>query len=446
MSTQETSGIPSLSSGGIEPPSAPARRGPALRIAIYFLIVVLVGGVVWRIYSQKQAAQQAAASQAAALLNRPVPVQVAPAEQKPMPVYLTALGTVMPYMSVTVKARVSGQLLPVHFTEGQEVREGQTIMTIDPKPYQAALDQAKGTLAHDQALLKDAQAESARYSALYAAGVTSKETMESNQATAGQYEGAIQADQAAVQTARLQLSWCYIQAPISGKIGLRLVDPGNIITANTTNLVIINQLKPIAVYFTLPENQLPAVLQKLNAAKKLSVDAYDRGDVQHIATGQLLTTDNQIDTTTGTAKLKAVFDNTDESLFPNQFVNIHLQMEDRPNAIVVPSAAIQSGVQGSFVWIIVKDAKGNPVAQIQPVKIALTEGQVTILDSGPAAGASVVVDGADRLRPGQPVTVSVPRQRTSQKNQPSAQTPQQGNPFAAPQTGAGGKGHTKEQQ
>ncbi|MDR3454130.1 MAG: efflux RND transporter periplasmic adaptor subunit [Rhodoferax sp.] len=446
MPTQETSGIPSLSSGSIEQPSAPARRGPALRIAIYFLIALLVCGVVWRIYSQKQAAQQAAASQAAALLNRPVPVQVAPAEQKPMPVYLTALGTVTPYMSVTVKARVSGQLLPVHFTEGQEVSAGQTIMTIDPRPYQAALDQAKGTLAHDQALLKNAQAEAKRYDALFAAGVTSKETMETNQATAGQYEGAIEADQAAVEASRLQLSWCSIQSPISGKIGLRLVDPGNIITANTTNLVIINQLKPIAVYFTLPENQLPSVLQKLSSDKKLSVDAFDRGDVLHIATGQLLTTDNQIDTTTGTAKLKAVFDNKDESLFPNQFVNIHLQMEDRPNAIVVPSAAIQSGVQGSFVWTVVKDAKGNSVAQIQPVKVALTEGQLTILDSGPAAGASVVVDGADRLRPGLPVTVSVPRQRTSQQNQKSAQSPQQGNLFAAPQASAGGKGHSKEQQ
>ncbi len=446
MPTQETSGIPSLHSGSIEPPAAPARKSHVLRIAIYFLILALAAAVAWRIYSQKKAAQQASASQAAALLSRPAPVQVAPADQKSMPLYLTALGTVTPYMSVTVKARVSGQLLPVHFTEGQEVREGQTIMSIDPKPYQAALDQAKGTLAHDQALLKNAQAEAKRYDALYAAGVASKETMETNQATAGQYEGAIQADQAAVDTARLQLSWCSIQSPISGKIGLRLVDPGNIITANTTNLVIINQLRPIAVYFTLPENQLPAVLDKLRSTQKLTVDAYDRGDVLHIATGQLLTTDNQIDTTTGTAKLKAVFDNANEKLFPNQFVNIHLQMEDRPNAIVVPSAAIQSGVQGSFVWVIVKDAKGNSVAQMQPIKVALTEGQVTILDSGLAAGASVVVDGADRLRPGQPVTVSTPRQRTGQQNPKNPQNSQQGSLFAAPQTSTGGKEHAKEQK
>ncbi len=196
-------------------------------------------------------------------MSRPVPVQVAAAEQKPMPIFLTALGTVTPYMSVTVKARVSGELEPVKFTEGQQVKQGQTILVIDPRPYQAALDQAKGTLAHDQALLKNAQAEFARYKALYDAGVTSKEVMQTDEAAQGQYEGAIEADKAAVETAQLQLAWCTIQSPISGKIGLRLVDPGNIITANTTNLVIINQFQPIAVYFTLPENQLPQVLNKL---------------------------------------------------------------------------------------------------------------------------------------------------------------------------------------
>jgi membrane fusion protein, multidrug efflux system len=425
MPTQDTTDKSTFTSGGAEPPSAP--RSHFLRITVYFLLVLVAAAVVWRVYSQRKAAQQQTANQAAALLSRPAPVQVAPAEVKPMPIYLTALGTVTPYMSVTVKARVSGQLLPVHFTEGQNVRSGQTIMTIDPKPYQAALDQAKGTLAHDQALLKNAQAEAHRYNALYAAGVTSKETMETNQATAGQYEGAIAADEAAVETARLQLGWCFIQAPISGKIGLRLVDPGNIITANTTNLVIINQLQPIAVYFTLPENQLPPVLTRLRTSQQLTAEAWDRNDTQRIATGHLLTADNQIDTTTGTAKLKAVFDNTDNVLFPNQFVNIHLRMEDRPNAIVVPSAAIQTGVQGNFVWTVVKDEKGADIAKMQPVKISLAEGQVTILDSGPAAGDRIVVDGAERLRPGQQVIVSTARtpgqQSSAKQTRPLATTP-----------------------
>jgi len=446
MPSQDMPEKPSFSAGGVEPPAAP--RSHALRIVVYVLVVLVVGAAVWRVYSQRKAAQQQSADAAAALLTRPAPVQVSPAEVKPMPIYLTGLGTVTPYMSVTVKARVSGQLMPVHFTEGQEVRAGQTILTIDPKPYQAALDQAKGTLAHDQALLKNAQAEAQRYNALYAAGVTSKETMQTNQATAGQYEGQIQADQAAVDTARLQLSWCYVQAPISGKIGLRLVDPGNIITANTTNLVIINQIHPIAVYFTLPENQLPQVLAKLRSSQQLEVEAWDRDDTQKIATGRLLTADNQIDTTTGTAKLKAVFDNKDQTLFPNQFVNIHLRMEDRPSALVVPSSAIQTGVQGNFVWSIEKNDKGADAAKMVPVKVALAEGQISILDSGPAAGARVVVDGAERLRPGQLVTVSAARQRGAAKAASQSASPAQ-SPFttptaAAPAAGRGGR--AKEQK
>jgi multidrug efflux system membrane fusion protein len=392
----------------------PDRKNSWVRAVVYILQAAALGLIVWRVYQNKQKAASSSASQAAALLARPVPVQVVPAEQKPMPIYLTGLGTVTPYYSVTVKARVNGELLPVKFTEGQEVKRGDTIMVIDPKPYQAALDQAKGTLAHDQALLKNAQAEFNRYKALFAAGVVSKETLDADEAQQGQYEGAIQSDNAAIETAQLQLSWCYIQSPIDGKIGLRLVDPGNIISANSTNLVVINQLKPIAVYFTLPENQLPQVLKRLASDKRMPVDAYDRSDTQLLTSGSLLTADNQIDTTTGTDKLKAVFDNRDSILFPNQFVNIHLVLENRPSALVVPSAAIQTGLNGSlFVWVINDDGKGGQVSQMQPVKVALAEGQVTILDSGPAPGTRVVIDGADRLRPGQPVAVSAARQQNN---------------------------------
>jgi multidrug efflux system membrane fusion protein len=287
------------------------------------------------------------------------------------------------------------------------VRQGQTIMVIDPRPYQAALNQAKGNLLHDEALLKNAQAEYAPYKALFEAGVTSKEALDADEAAQGQYQGAIAADKAAIETAQLQLDWCSIQSPIDGRIGLRLVDPGNIITANTTNLVIINQFQPIAVYFTLPENELPQVLHKLAQDKRLAVDAYDRNDQVKLTGGYLLTGDNQIDTTTGTEKLKAVFENRDQSLFPNQFVNIHLVLEDRPSALVVPSAAIQSGLQGSFVWVIDSiGANGVGAARLQPVKITLAEGQFTILDSGLKAGQNVVIDGADRLRNGQSVTVA----------------------------------------
>ena len=435
MSIEDASETPLTADGTEQEPSAPRRSW--VRIVIYVALLSLVGFAVWKIYQNKQATKKQNDSQAAALMNRPVPVQVAAAEQRPMPIFLVALGTVTPYMSVTVKARVSGELEPVKFTEGQQVKQGQTILVIDPRPYQAALNQAKGTLAHDQALLKNAQAEFARYKALYDAGVVSKEVMQTDEAAQGQYQGAIEADKAVVETAQLQLQWCTIKSPINGKIGLRLVDPGNIITANTTNLVIINQFQPIAVYFTLPEDKLPQVLHKLATEKRLAVDAYDQDNTQKLATGYLLTADNQIDTTTGTGKLKAVFDNKDAALFPNQFVNIHLVMEERTNALVVPSAAIQTGLQGSYVWVVDKaDAQGNGTARIQVVKVALAEGQVTILDDGLQAGQNVVVDGADRLKPGQNVTASQARQRGGQGAKVQGAGQSGGSPSAAPSPGA----------
>ncbi|HET6168851.1 MAG TPA: efflux RND transporter periplasmic adaptor subunit, partial [Terracidiphilus sp.] len=216
------------------PDPEPGQKRTWLRIVIYLVIALALGLAVWKIYKNQKLAAANTAKQAAALQSRPVPVQVTPVEQKAMPIYLTALGTVTPNMSVTVKARVSGELLPVLFSEGQEVKQGQTILRIDPRPYQAALDQAKGTEAHDEALLKNAQAEYNRYKALYAAGVTSKETLDADEATLGQYQGAIASDMASVENAQLQLNWCTIQSPIDGKIGLRLVDPGNLIAANTT--------------------------------------------------------------------------------------------------------------------------------------------------------------------------------------------------------------------
>jgi multidrug efflux system membrane fusion protein len=402
---------------------------------VYLVLIGGLGFVVWRIHQNQQLSAQNSADQAAQLASQPVPVQVAAAEKKPMPIYLSALGTVTPYMSVTVKARVSGELLPVKFTEGDQVHQGQTIMVIDPKPYRAALDQAKGNLLHDEALLKNAQAEYARYTALFQAGVVSKETLDADEAAQGQYQGAIAADKAAIETAQLQLDWCSIQSPIDGRIGLRLVDPGNVITANTTNLVIINQFQPIAVYFTLPENELPQVLHKLAADRRIPVDAYDRSDQIKLASGTLLTGDNQIDTTTGTEKLKAVFENRDQSLFPNQFVNIHLVLENRPSALVVPSSAIQSGLQGGFVWVIDGNASdGSGTARVQPIKVALAEGQFTILDSGVSPGDRVVVDGADRLRAGQAVTAT---QAQARPQPPQAVVPLPGAPVAKQLTPAG---------
>lgn len=394
MPSASTTEVPSLSSGEMPSPNPPKRSW--IKPLFYLALIALAGFVVWRVVSVKKQAAEQEMQRQKALMSRPTPVQVTAVQQRSMPIYLNALGTVTPYYTVTVKAQVGGQLTKVNFKEGQEVRAGQTLMVIDPRSYQASLNQAKGNLARDQALLKNAQAQYDRYKALYKEGVISREQMETQESTFGQYQGAIQADKAAIDTNALQLKWCYITSPISGRIGLRLVDPGNIIAANTTNLVVINQFKPIAVYFTLPEDQLPQVLKKLNQSKRLSVEAFDRSDTLKITDGYLLTADNQIDTTTGTGKLKAVFNNDKDELFPNQFVNIHLVLEQKPDALVVPTAALQKGTQGDYVWVM----KDDKTVDMRTVKILLAEGSQTILASGVQPGEQVIVDGADKLRPG----------------------------------------------
>jgi multidrug efflux system membrane fusion protein len=385
---------------GTAPVTPPEPKRHRVRTAIIFIaLAAVVGFFIWRIVTANDLANQKAAQQQAAMANRAVPVQVAPVQLKQMPIYVTALGTVTPYYTVTIKARVTGELMRVNFKEGQDVKKGDELMTIDPRPYQAVLDQARGQLARDQAQLKDAQAEYNRYKALYDEGVVSKEQVDSMQANFGNYEGAIKADQAAIDADALNVTYCHITSPIDGRVGLRLVDPGNIITANTTNLIVVNQFQPIAVVFTVPEDQLSRIFSKMSGSKTLQAEAFDRSDTQHIASGQLLTADNQIDTTTGTNKLKAVFPNTDEVLFPNQFVNIHLILEQRPDAITVPAAAIQHGTNGDFVWVV----KPDKSVEMQSVKVDLTEGTTAILQNGVAAGDSVVTDGADKLRAGMKV-------------------------------------------
>ncbi len=312
----------------------------------------MVALVVWRIQTSKKDAQSEA-DRTAAQARRPIPVQVSLVQQRTVPIFLTALGTVTAYNTVTVNARVSGQLLHVNFREGQTVHKGQLLMEIDPAPYKAALDQAVGQLAKDQANLDNMKAEADRYTALYSAGVVSKETQQLQVSNQGQAIGAIKADQASIEAARVNLNYTRITSPIDGVVGLRQVDPGNIVNAGSaTSLVVITQIHPIAVIFTLPEDQLPQVQRAMQGAAPLVVEAYDRSDAHKIASGTLLTIDNQIDTTTGTAKLKAVFDNADNGLFANQFVNVRLVLSDRNNAIVVPTAAISTGTQGDYVFVV----------------------------------------------------------------------------------------------
>jgi multidrug efflux system membrane fusion protein len=331
-----------------------APRSGHTRLILLFVFLILAGAFIgWRIHTGDLAQKKEAAKTAAAA-NRAIPVQTAPVRQMTVPVFLTALGTVTAYNTVTINTRVDGQILQVYFKEGQAVRKGQLLLQIDPRPYQAALDQALGTLAKDQANLKNTEAEAQRYTALYQAGVVSKESQQLQVANQGQAAGSIQADKAAIEAARVNLAYTRIVSPIDGVVGLRQVDPGNIVnTGQATGLVVITQIHPIAVIFTLPEDQIARVQQAMRASKKpLVVEAYDRSDAHKIATGSLLTIDNQIDTTTGTAKLKAVFDNADGGLFANQFVNVRLILSERQNATVVPTAAISSGNQGDFVFVV----------------------------------------------------------------------------------------------
>ena len=335
------------------------KSGAARKIIIILVIAAAVGGAIWKI--QKNRAETAATPAPGgrnAGGGGPTPVLVQPVVQRTVPVYLTALGTVTAYNSVTIKSRVDGQLLSVNVREGQAVKQGQLLAQIDPRPYQAAVAQAEGQLTKDKANEANMTAEANRYTALYNAGVISKESQQLQVSNSGQAAGSIQADEAAIQAAKVNVVYTRITSPIEGIVGLRTVDPGNIVhAADATGLILVTQVHPIAVIFTLPEDQLPQVMKLVRSGAKLAVEAYDRSETQHLATGSLLTVDNTIDTTTGTAKVKAVFPNVDNALFPNQFVNVRLILEQRPDAIVVPSAAVQTATNGNFVYVV---REGNP--------------------------------------------------------------------------------------
>jgi len=401
------------------------------KLIVLLVIVLVVGAAVWKI--RRNAAELDATNALEALMgDRPTPIMTASVEQKTMPVYLTALGTVTAYNTVTIKTRVDGQLMKVKVREGQAVKQGQLLIEIDPKPYEAALAQAEGQLAKDQANAKNAQAEAQRYTALLQAGVVSKESQQSQISLSGQAEGSIVADKAAIEAAKVNLAYTKISSPIDGVVGLRQVDPGNIVHAtDTTGLLVVTQLQPIAVIFTLPEDQLPQVLRLTRGGSQLTVEAYDRSSATHLATGSLLTLDNQIDTTTGTDKVKAVFNNTDGALFPNQFVNVRLVLQRRQNATVIPAAALQTGSQGSFVYLLKhgeppaallpagtgapaasKEDKDGYYVESRPVKVDVTEGSQLILASGLKPGDQIVVDGQEKLKSGSRVIPQQQQQTT----------------------------------
>lgn len=372
---------------------------------VWLLILAVLGVAVWYFHgiAQKQSEKSSAAARAR-LGNQATPVSVATAKQGDLPVYYTGLGTVTAFYTVTVHTRVDGQIMQVYFKEGQFVHQGEALVEIDSRPYQVQLEQAQGQLAKDTAALHDATIDFNRDTALSSEGIIPKQQLDTQTAAMEQARGATVADQGAIDTAKLNLAYCHITAPINGRIGLRLVDPGNIVHASdTTGLIVITQLQPIAAIFTLPQDELPDVYKQLRAHDRLPVDAYDRDDTTKIASGFLQTMDNQIDTTTGTYKLKAVFENKDNALFPNQFVNIHLLVDTKHNMTIIPAAAVQRGPQGTYVYV----ANGN-IVKVREIKAGLTYGNSIAIDSGLQVGEEVVTDGLDKLTDGSKIETRSP--------------------------------------
>lgn len=379
-------------------------RHPRRRAVIYGAVLVVAGAAAFLVSTHRPAAQMGGpgAMRPGGLES----VAVAAAETRDIPVVLSGLGTVTPLATVTVKSQISGYLTRIAFTEGQLVHKGDLLAEVDPRPYQALLEQYEGTLAKDKALLDNARLDLKRYQTLVEQDSVSRQTLDTQASTVRQYEGTVRADQGQVDTEKLNLIYCRIVSPIDGRVGLRLVDIGNYVTASdSTGVVVVTEVAPISVLFVLPEDKVPQVRARLRAGATLPVSAYDRSNSTKLADGALSTLDNQLDTTTGTLKLRALFPNKDDSLFPNQFVNARLILDTVRGAVTIPQSAVQNGADGRAVYVVDGDSK----VHLRKIETGISEAGVVAVTSGLKAGERVVTDGADRLQDGAQVSIVGPR-------------------------------------
>ncbi len=388
---------PATQRGAAPTNTAVRKRRPRTWIIAGILILIMV--VIWA-YRSNTASSTRAGGRGG--MNAPLPVVVKAAEKGDLNIYLNALGAVTPLEMVTLRTQISGQLIEVKFKEGQEVSQGDVLAIIDPRPYEVALEQAQGQFEQAQAQLKNAQLDLVRYQTLAEQDSIAKQQVDTQRTLVSQYEGMVKTDQAAIDNAKLNLAYCHITAPSAGRVGLRQVDQGNYVTPGDANgLVVLTQVKPMTVIFTLPEDNVPKVAARLHSGATLPVDAFDRTQTTKLASGTLDTIDNQVDATTGTFKLRALFPNDNESLFPNQFVNIRLLLDVDHGATVIPTSAVEQGQQGAFVYVVQDD---NTVAA-KPVTLGTIEGELVAVVSGLNVGERVVVDGADKLTDGMKVIV-----------------------------------------
>jgi multidrug efflux system membrane fusion protein len=398
-----------------EPPLQRTRgRGKVRTWLISLAVTALCAAGIWYgIIQPRLQKDQAVVNPRAASFNQAMPVGVATVHQGDLQIILRGLGTVNPLATVTVRTQISGRLMEVGFKEGQRVKRGDFLAQIDPRIYQAQLEQAQGQLERDQAQLANARLDLTRYQKLNAQDSVARQTLDTQRATVQQDEGIVQNDQGMVDSAKVNLDYCRIDSLVDGKVGLRQVDPGNYVQPGDTNgIVVITQMQPMSVIFTLPEDDIEAVLKQVHSGATLSVQAYDRSDSTIIASGTLETVDNQVDTTTGTVKLRAIFPNDDENLFPSQFVNARLLVDTLQNATLIPVAAVQQGTPGSYVYVVNPD---NTVS-VRVVKLGPTDGQNYSVISGVSLGDKVVVDGVDRLRDGAKITIPTSKPDVSNPN------------------------------